>query len=149
MTGITVALLVGMLFATGAYLLLLREPIKLILGLTLLSYGINVLLFGASTLSRGEPPIILDKEAFNGDISQFVDPLPQALILTAIVISFGVTAFLVVLVNRRNMLLGENSPTGQPEDPVIANDPFAATELYAGGLHEAPDDFEWLEDQIP
>jgi len=149
MTGVIVALLVGMLYAAGAYLLLRREPIKLILGLNLLSYGTNVLLFSTSTLRRGSPPIIEDKEAFAGDISHFVDPLPQALILTAIVISFGVTAFLVVLVNRRNMLLGEHTPSGQPADPAVANDPFAATGLFQSGLDEDPDDFEWLEDRVP
>jgi multisubunit Na+/H+ antiporter MnhC subunit len=146
MIALTLAVLVGMLFATGAYLLLRREPIKLILGLGLLSYGINALLFGGSTMRRGDPPIVEDKAAFAGEISHFVDPLPQALILTAIVISFGVTAFIVVLVNRRNMLLGEHSASGEPTDPALANDPFASAGHYLSGLDSDPDDYEWLED---
>lgn len=145
MTILLVAALVAILFASGTYLLLRREPIKLILGLNLISYGVNVLIFGTSTLRRGVPPVVTDKSTFAGDISQFVDPLPQALILTAIVISFGMTAFLVVLVNRRNSLTeryGVRTDSGTPE---IANDPFGATAHYLTGLDEDPDDYEWLE----
>ena len=160
MIALLVALLVAMLFATGTYMVLRREPIKLILGLNLIAYGVNVLLFSSSTLQRGRPPIVEDKAAFAGDISQFVDPVPQALILTAIVISFGITAFLVVLVNQRNMLVDkyaadpnsiettlEATVVGQANAvAVVANDPFAPTGVYLSGLDADPDDFEWLED---
>jgi multicomponent Na+:H+ antiporter subunit C len=151
MTGLLVALLVGALFATGAYLLLRREPIKLILGLNLISYGINVLLFATSTLRRGAPPIIENKEAFAGEIEPFVDPIPQALILTAIVISFGVTAFIVVLLKRRNSLVRVHAPVGDiGEDGYVGvvNDPFSDTGLFQSGLDLDPDDFEWLEDLV-
>ncbi len=147
MIGLTLAVLVGMLFATGTYLILRREPIKLLLGLGLLTYGVNALLFSASTMRRGIPPIVADKEAFAGDISQFVDPLPQALILTAIVISFGVTAFMVVLINRRNALVGEYTPD-TPPDPALINDPFAASGHFLSGLDQDLDDYEWLEDKL-
>lgn len=144
MNGLTAAILVGFLFATGAYLILRRDPIKLILGLTMVSYGVNVLLFTASTLRPGAPPIIADKSSFTGDISSFVDPLPQALILTAIVISFGITAFLVVLVSRRNTLVEEHG--GGQDAPTKINDPFGSTVHYLSGLDADPDDYEWLED---
>ncbi len=144
MSGLTAAILVGALFATGAYLILRRDPIKLILGLTMVSYGVNVLLFTSSTLRKGIPPVIADKKTFTGDISQFVDPLPQALVLTAIVISFGIVAFLVVLVSRRNMLVEQYGKA--PDAPTAINDPFGATAHYLSGLDADPDDYEWVDD---
>lgn len=144
MNGLVAAILVGALFASGAYLILRRDPIKLILGLTMVSYGVNVLLFTSSTLRPGIPPVIADKKSFTGDISQFVDPLPQALILTAIVISFGIVAFLVMLVSRRNALVEQHQ--GDPNAPTAVNDPFGATAHYLSGLDADPDDYEWLED---
>ncbi len=139
------AAVVGVLYASGTYLLLRRSPIKLILGLALLSHGTILIIFGTGTLKRGLPPIIADKAAFTGDISAFVDPLPQALILTAIVISFGVTAFTVVLVNRRNTLTNPDGSQVIPETRVMTKDPFAALHYYESGLDEDPDDYEWLE----
>ena len=130
MIGLTLAIMVGVFFATGTYLLLRRDAIKLVLGLSLLSYGINFLLFGAGRLQRGLPPIILDKESFSGEIEAFVDPLPQALILTAIVISFGVTAFMVVLLNRRNTLIEEHSQDTGDDALTAIGDPFGETAHY-------------------
>ncbi len=145
MMNLVFALLVGVFFATGTYLLLRRDAVKLVLGLSLLGYGINFMLFGTGRLGRGIPPIVTDKEGFTGDISNFVDPLPQALILTAIVIGFGVTAFLVVLLNRRNALVEEHS-SGEPGPSLAAvNDPFSDEGYYLTGLDSDPDDYEWLE----
>jgi multicomponent Na+:H+ antiporter subunit C len=145
MTGLMLALLVGWLFATGTYLLLRRDPIKLLLGLGLLSYGVNLLLLTSSTMRRGIPPIIRDKAAFTGDISEFVDPLPQALILTAIVISFGVSAFVVILIHRRNVLIADNARSAGISEVEAVGDPFAATAHYLTGIDQDPDDYEWLE----
>ena len=100
MVGVLLGLVVAVLLGTGVYLLLLGTPIRLVLGLGLISHGVNLLLLGSSGLKRGAPPIVVDKAAFTGDISPFVDPLPQALILTAIVIGFGLTAFSLVLAHR-------------------------------------------------
>jgi multisubunit Na+/H+ antiporter MnhC subunit len=147
MMGLTMAALVGVLFATGTYLVLRREPIGVILGFSLITYGTNALLFGSSTLARGVPPIIEDKETFTGDISHFVDPLPQALVLTAIVISFGVTAFMVVLLNRRNELLGEDTPDPTAAPPTV-NDPFASSSRFLDETDRQADDYEWLEDDL-
>ena len=145
MIGLALAVMVGVFFATGTYLLLRRDAIKLVLGLSLLSYGINFLLFGAARLQRGLPPIVLDKESFSGEIDAFVDPLPQALILTAIVISFGVTAFMVVLLNRRNALVEEHSQETGDTVSTAVGDPFGGTAHYLSGLDSDPDDYEWLE----
>ena len=139
MIGLILALLVAALFGTGVYLILQRSPIRLILGLGLLSHAVNLLLFGTGALKRGIPPIVLDKTAFSGDISPFVDPLPQALILTAIVISFGITAFMIALANRRNNLLLHT--TQQPER---ADDPFVLTKTQPQPALD--DDYEWLAD---
>ena len=101
------ALGVGMLFATGTFLVLRRRPIKLLLGLGLLTHGVNLLIFSTAAKESGLPPIE-DKATFAGDITPYVDPLPQALILTAIVISFGITAFIVMLINRRHAIMEES-----------------------------------------
>lgn len=93
-----IAILVGVLFGAGIFLMLSRTPVKLIIGLVFLSNAINLLIFDAAGLTRGLPPIIAkNAETMTGT---YADPLPQALILTAIVISFGVLAFALVLFNR-------------------------------------------------
>ncbi len=84
----------GVLTAAGVYLTLRRHTFPVILGLTLLSYAVNVFIFVMGRLAIHQPPI-LDKA-----ISNYADPLPQALVLTAIVISFGMTALIVVLALR-------------------------------------------------
>ncbi len=92
------ALLVGVLYAAGIYMLLRRSIVKLILGLVLLSHAAHLLIFTAGGLEwRRAPFIPPGAERLTGVVA---DPLPQALILTAIVISFGVTAFALVLVYR-------------------------------------------------
>lgn len=145
MMGLTLAVMVGFFFGCAVYLMLRRDPVKLIIGITLMSYGVNLLLFGSGKLLRGVPPVIVDKAAFVGDISDFVDPLPQALILTAIVISFGVTAFYVVLLNLRHTLVETYSDpeTGYRQD--VPGDPFAATSHFTSSLTTEPEDYEWLE----
>jgi len=143
MTGLLLALVVGALFTGGAYLILRRGEIKLILGLALLSHGVNLLLFGTGALKRGIPAI-LDKSQPLGDLALYPDPLPQALILTAIVISFGISAFVIVLVNRRMELVygaGKGPLTAEDRD----HDDFADTpDYYTYGLDPSEDDFEFL-----
>jgi multicomponent Na+:H+ antiporter subunit C len=92
------SIVVGGLFAAGLYLLLRRSIVKLIFGLVLLGHGANLLIFTAAGLVRARPPLISKGELALG--SEFADPVPQALILTAIVISFAVIAFAAVLVKR-------------------------------------------------
>ncbi|MDZ7343601.1 MAG: Na+/H+ antiporter subunit C [candidate division KSB1 bacterium] len=95
---VILAVVVGGLYAAGLYLMMRRSIVKLILGLMLLGHAANLLIFTAGRLTRGRPPIIA---AETGKlIEPYADPLPQALILTAIVIGFGVQAFAIVLLRR-------------------------------------------------
>ncbi|WP_257346124.1 Na(+)/H(+) antiporter subunit C [Pseudalkalibacillus decolorationis] len=91
---ILMSILAGILFATGVYLLLQRQLLKIIFGTALLSHGAHLFILTMGKLNRGAPPILVE------GIEDYVDPLPQALILTSIVISFGVTSFLLVLAYR-------------------------------------------------
>jgi len=93
---------VGVLFGTGVYLMLRRNLIKFIFGFILMGNGINLLIFTVGRLTRGTPPIVPeDSEYLDGAvITNFANPLPQALILTAIVIGFGFVAFSLVLLYR-------------------------------------------------
>lgn len=89
---------VGGLVAAGLYMMLRRSTMKLVIGLALLSHGAHLLIFTAGDLTRRNAPIIPENETrLAGD---YADPLPQALILTAIVISFGVLAFVIALTHR-------------------------------------------------
>lgn len=87
---ILVAIAIGLLTAVGIYLMLRRRSFPVILGLTLLSYAVNVFLFASGRLALGQAPIIGAQETY-------ADPLPQALVLTAIVISFGMTAVILLM----------------------------------------------------
>jgi multicomponent K+:H+ antiporter subunit C len=91
---ILVAIAVGVLAATGIYLILRPTTFSVILGLSLLSYGVNLLIFVGGRLGASEPPLVVP------GTSGHADPLPQALVLTAIVIGFGMTAYLVALALR-------------------------------------------------
>ena len=86
------ALGIGLLTAAGVYLLLQRGMIRIVLGFILLSHAANLLLFSAGNVSRRGIPILGD-----GDLSQAADPLPQAFVLTAIVIAFAITMFMAAL----------------------------------------------------
>ncbi len=91
MMEILVAIAVGSLTAAGIYLILRLRSFAVVLGTTMLSYAVNVFLFASGRLVVDCPPI-LDKAA-----TCYTDPLPQALVLTAIVISFGMSAVLVMM----------------------------------------------------
>jgi multicomponent Na+:H+ antiporter subunit C len=97
------AVVAGVLYATGLYLMLRRRLAQLIIGLGLLSNGSNVLILASAGVTRGRPPLIT--EASTG-ADQFADPVPQSLILTAIVIGFGVLAFSLVLAHRVHRSVG-------------------------------------------
>ena len=92
------AIVAGALYATGLYLMLRRRLAQLIIGLGLVSHGSNVLIFTAAGLTRGRPPLLPDDTVTA--VASFADPVPQSLILTAIVIGFGVLAFALVLAHR-------------------------------------------------
>lgn len=92
------AILASALFAAGIYSILRRNLVKLIIGILLLSQSANLFIFLAGGLTAGTPPIIKEGETLL--TRPYADPLPQALILTAIVISFGLLAFFLVLLRR-------------------------------------------------
>lgn len=99
---LVVSLAIGVLAASGIWLILRPRTFQVIIGLSLLSYAVNLFIFSMGRLRLGVPPI-LDSSVGN-DLSRYADPVPQALVLTAIVISFAMTAlFLVVLLVSRGL----------------------------------------------
>ena len=86
-----VASSVGVLTAAGIYLVLRLRTFPVIVGTALLSYAVNVFLFASGRLAVNQPPVLRD------GVTAYTDPLPQALVLTAIVISFGMTAVAVIV----------------------------------------------------
>lgn len=87
------AITLGVLTMSGVYLLLRARVFPVVMGLTLISYAVNLFIFAMGRLGTGVPAVI-------GRSSTYGDPLPQALVLTAIVIGFAMTAFVVVLALR-------------------------------------------------
>lgn len=104
-----VASAIAVLTAAGVYLTLRRRTFPVVLGLAFLSYAINVFLFAMGRLVINRPPIY-DKAA-----AGYTDPLPQALVLTAIVIAFGMTALVVVLALRTYLETGTDRVDGAPD----------------------------------
>jgi multicomponent Na+:H+ antiporter subunit C len=98
------AILSGVLFAAGVWLILRRSLARLLLGLILLSHAANLIIFTAGGLQADAPAIIADDRQVLDAAA--ADPLPQALILTAIVISFGLFAFFLVLIKRAHQETG-------------------------------------------
>ena len=98
------SLLTGFLYATAVYLMLRRSIVKLVIGLSLLAHASNLLILAASRPVRTEPPII--PAGATELVQPFSDPVPQALILTAIVISFAVQAFALVLIRQASSVAG-------------------------------------------
>ncbi len=100
---VLMAFIIGGLYAAGLYMMMRRSISKLVIGLILLSHGVNLLIFTAGGLTRGRAPLV-GEDGVSGQLP-FADPLPQAMILTAIVISFAVLAFTVVLLHRAHQTL--------------------------------------------
>jgi multicomponent K+:H+ antiporter subunit C len=97
-----VAAAIGILTAVGVFLILRRRTFPVVVGLSFLSYGVNLFLFAMGRLTVDRPPVI------RPDALGYTDPLPQALVLTAIVISFGMTALIVVLSLRGYLETGSD-----------------------------------------
>jgi multicomponent Na+:H+ antiporter subunit C len=112
---LTMAVVVGVLFGGGTYLVLQRTLTRVILGLGLWGYAVNLLLLMAGGRA-GTAPLITDAAPERA----FADPLPQALALTAIVITFAITAFLLALAYRSWTLTGNDEAEDDIEDRRIA-----------------------------
>jgi multicomponent K+:H+ antiporter subunit C len=109
-----VALAIGVLAGSGVWLLLRPRTFQVIIGLSLISYSVNLFIFSTGGLRTGAPPILERGQA--GTLGQYADPTPQALVLTAIVIGFATTAlFLVVLLAARG-LTGTDHVDGRERD---------------------------------
>ncbi|MDO3381898.1 Na+/H+ antiporter subunit C [Gilvimarinus algae] len=103
---VLVAVVIAVLTSCGVYLLLRGRTFPIILGLTLLTYAVNLFIFVSGRLNPGQSTII-------GVGEGYTDPLPQALVLTAIVISFAMTAFVMVLALRARAELGNDHVDGR------------------------------------
>jgi len=117
-------LLVGVLYAGGTYLLLQRTLTRMILGLVFYGHGINVLLL-LSGGRAGKPPIV------DGLPGALADPLPQAMALTAIVITFGISAFLLAVAYRSWTITGDDVAEDDVEDRRIAR---SVSDVYHGEI---------------
>ncbi len=105
---------IGVLVASGVYLLLRARTFDVILGLTLLSYATNLLIFSSGRIVVGKPPVL--REGIAATAANYADPLPQALVLTAIVIAFAMTAVVVVVAMRNHADLHSDHVDGhEPE----------------------------------
>jgi multicomponent Na+:H+ antiporter subunit C len=99
---------IGGLYAAGIYLMLRRSLVQLIMGLSILTNAANLLIFAVGGLTPGQPPIVPD--GADQPVGAFANPVPQALILTAIVIGFGVLAFTLALAYRAFQAVGSDDP---------------------------------------
>ena len=120
---------IGVLVASGVYLMLRARTLSVLFGTTLISYSVNLFLLSSGRLG-GAPPVLVEGETV------YTDPLPQALVLTAIVISFGMTAFLVVLSLRAHLTLRTDHVDGR-EPLVDSESRLPQPERRAGRRHRA------------
>lgn len=107
-----IAAAIGLMTASGVYLILRLRAFPVILGLSMLTYAVNLFLFVTGRLVVNQPPIL------SPDVAGYTDPLPQALVLTAIVISFGMTAVIVLMSLGSFLESGDDriEMTGDAED---------------------------------
>ena len=110
---LVVALAIGVLTGSGVWLILRPRTFQVIMGLALISYGVNLFIFSMGRLVTDRPPIVGDLAI---DPSAYADPVPQALILTAIVISFATTALFLVLLLAARGLTGTDHVDGEEPD---------------------------------
>lgn len=112
---VVIALAIGVLAGSGVWLVLRPRTFQVLIGLTLLSYAVNLFIFSVGSLTIGKEPIF--RPGLAATLENYTDPLPQSLVLTAIVIGFATTAlFLVVLLALRG-LSGGDHVDGQEERP--------------------------------
>jgi multicomponent K+:H+ antiporter subunit C len=112
-----VALAIGVLTASGVWLLLRPRTFQVIIGLSLLSYAVNLFIFSMGRLAVDVPPIVSDAMVAEGaaQLAKLADPVPQALVLTAIVISFATTALFLVLIIAVRGMSGTDHVDGKEE----------------------------------
>ncbi len=110
-----IAIAIGVLSAAGVWLVLRPRSFQVLIGLSLLSYAVNLFIFSVGSLSLAQPPIV--QPGLAPDLAHYSDPLPQALVLTAIVIGFATTAlFLVILLALRGLSGSDHVDGSDPVD---------------------------------
>jgi len=114
MTEAILALGIGVLAGSGVWLLLRPRTFQVIVGLSLIAYAVNLFIFSMGGLRSGVPPVLRDRIA--GDAADYTDPLPQALVLTAIVIGFATTALFLVVVLASRGLTGTDHVDGRERE---------------------------------
>ncbi|HEX6636019.1 MAG TPA: Na+/H+ antiporter subunit C [Steroidobacteraceae bacterium] len=113
---LVVAIAIAVLAASGIWLLLRPRTFQVIIGMSLLSYAVNLFIFAMGRLEVDAPPIVAGAVDGARDVAAYADPVPQSLVLTAIVIGFATTAlFLVVILATRGMT-GTDHVDGQERD---------------------------------
>jgi multicomponent Na+:H+ antiporter subunit C len=131
----TLALIVGVLVAGGVYLVLQREMLRIVIGFVLLSHAVNVLIFAAGGADRRDQPL-----GDSPDLATTADPLPQAFVLTAIVIALAITIYMLTLavVGRKDDDTADRSDTARA-DHGASEDPLDIAEIArAHGLTPEP-----------
>lgn len=113
---IVLSIAIGILAGSGIWLILRPRTFQVIIGLSLISYAVNLFIFAMSRLKSGAAPIV-DPSLVDGNgemiISQYADPVPQALVLTAIVIGFATTALFIVILMVSRGLTGSDHVDGR------------------------------------
>lgn len=104
------AVAIGVLTGSGVWLLLRPRTFQLVIGLSLLSYAVNLFIFSIGGLAIDQEPILVD--GVPSDLGHYTDPVPQALVLTAIVISFAMTALLLVVILASRGMTGTDHVDG-------------------------------------
>ncbi len=131
--GALFSLLIGVLVAAGVFLLLSRTIIRVVLGLAFIGYGVNLAILTVAGLDQASPPLLTVP-------GPYVDPLPQALILTAIVIGFATTALLLTVALRAYQVAGHDDVEAFGDN--LSRDTQAET-VRADPEHQSPDLPEW------
>ncbi len=107
---VVLAIAIGILTGSGVWLLLRPRTFQLVVGLSLLSYAVNLFIFSIGGLAIDKEPILVD--GVPQDLAHYTDPVPQALVLTAIVISFAMTALLLVITLASRGMTGTDHVDG-------------------------------------
>ena len=109
---LTLAVAIGVLTGSGVWLVLRPRTYQLVIGLSLLSYAVNLFIFSMGRLRVGAAPVLGGVEG-GGNLADYADPVPQALVLTAIVIGFATTALLLVVLIAARGLTGSDHVDGR------------------------------------
>jgi multicomponent K+:H+ antiporter subunit C len=111
---IILALSIGALAGSGVWLLLRSRTYQVLIGLSILSYAVNIFIFAMGRLRSGAPPVL--KSGIPTDLVHYTDPVPQALVLTAIVITFAMTGLILVVLLAARGLAGNDHVDGRGGD---------------------------------